>query len=109
MKNLVIDLPYGWVCRSYQERVFEAFCAGIRRIGMIWHRRAGKDEVALHCTMMSAHERIGTYYHCAPTTEQGKRIIWNAINPHTGQRRVYDALPKVLIAKENATDRRYKE
>jgi phage terminase large subunit len=103
-----IELPYRWKPRSYQRRAVEAFNDGVRRLALVYHRRAGKDEIAMRMTVNAAHERIGSYYHCAPTITQGKRIIWNAINPRTNKRRLYDALPELLIEKENGTDLRVK-
>ena len=68
----------------------------------IWHRRAGKDEVALHHTAVAMHERVGSYWHCLPEYGQGRKAIWTAINAHTGKRRIDEAFPREL--RENVND-----
>lgn len=63
--------------------------------------RAGKDEVALHWTCVAAHKRIGTYWHLLPEAAQARKAIWNAINPHSGKRRIDEAFPVELRASTN--------
>lgn len=65
---------------------------GLRAIE-IAHRRWGKDDVLLHRTAVAALERTGTYWHCLPEYEQARKAIWNAVNPHTGKRRIDEAFP----------------
>lgn len=67
----------------------------------MWHRRAGKDEIALHRTAIAAHERPGNYWHMLPSYEQSRKAIWDAVNPHTGMRRIDEAFPHEL---RKATD-----
>lgn len=69
---------------------------GGKRLVLPWHRRAGKDDVALHWTCVSAHQKVGTYWHMLPQYAQGKKAIWEAVNPHTGKRRIDEAFPKEL-------------
>jgi phage terminase large subunit len=59
----------------------------------VWHRRAGKDEVALHFSAVAAARRRGNYWHCLPEYAQARKAIWTAVNPHTGKRRVDEAFP----------------
>lgn len=68
---------------------------GTRAIA-IWPRRHGKDDVALHYTACAAHERIGVYWHLLPQQNQARKAIWDAVNPHTGRRRIDDAFPAGL-------------
>lgn len=70
-----------------------AFEKGIKRNLLVWHRRAGKDEMALHMAAVSAHLRPANYWHCLPTYEQAKKAIWEAVNPHTGKKRIDEAFP----------------
>lgn len=70
-----------------------AFEKGIKRSLLVWHRRAGKDEMALHMAAVSAHLRPANYWHCLPTYEQAKKAIWEAVNPHTGKKRIDEAFP----------------
>ncbi len=74
---------------------------GGRHAELIWHRRSGKDEIALHRTAIAAHERVATYWHMLPLATQVRKAIWNAINPHTGVRRIDEAFPHELRANTN--------
>lgn len=59
----------------------------------IAHRRWGKDEVALGAANQRMHHRIGTYWHCLPEYAQARKAIWEAVNAHTGRRRIDEAFP----------------
>jgi hypothetical protein len=89
----------GWRPRGYQQPMWDALEGGTRYISEIAHRRWGKDEVCLHWTATSAHERIGTYWHMLPMAAQARKAIWLAINPHTGIRRIDEAFPHELRKK----------
>lgn len=52
----------------------------------------------LHHAAISAHERVATYWHCLPEYEQARKAIWNAVNPHTGRRRIDEAFPDEIRA-----------
>ena len=88
-----IRLPNKWRPRPYQEALWNYLADGGKRAIAIWHRRAGKDDVILHRTACALSERVGGYWHCMPEYEQCRRAIWNAINPHTGKRRIDEAFP----------------
>ena len=80
--------------RRYQRPFHEAWVTGQKkRLIEIAHRRWGKDEIALMATCELAHRRVGSYWHCLPEYEQGRKALWTAINPHTGQRRIDEAFP----------------
>lgn len=81
---------------------WEAVERGVKRSLLIWHRRAGKDEVALHEAAVAAHQRPATYWHMLPEFSQARKAIWNAVNPHTGLRRIDEAFPHEL--RENTND-----
>lgn len=59
----------------------------------IAHRRWGKDEIVLGATNQRMHQRVGTYWHCLPEYGQARKAIWEAINAHTGKRRIDEAFP----------------
>ena len=69
---------------------------GGKRAVLNWHRRAGKDDVALHWAAVSAIQRPATYWHMLPQYAQGRKAIWEAVNPHTGMRRIDEAFPKEI-------------
>src|SRR5262245_42936418 len=96
-----IDLPHNWRERSYQEPLWDYLMRGGRRSLAIWHRRAGKDDVALHYAACAAHKRIGNIWHCLPEYEQARKAIWTSVNPHTGRRRIDEAFPHMIRANTN--------
>lgn len=91
-----LELPHGWNPRPYQRQSWEAWEQGIKRLLLVWHRRAGKDDVALNMAAVAAHQRVANYWHCLPLYEQARKAIWEAINPHTGRRRIDEAFPTAL-------------
>jgi phage terminase large subunit len=86
----------GWRPRDYQLPAWKAAEEGIKRFALAWHRRAGKDEFALHWTAISAMTRVGTYWHLLPQANQARKAIFDAVNPRTGRRRIDDAFPLAM-------------
>ena len=91
-----IRLPNNWVPRPYQRPAWDYLERGGKHAELIWHRRSGKDEIALHRTACAAFERVATYWHMLPLATQARKAIWDAINPHTGKRRIDEAFPHEL-------------
>jgi len=92
-----ISLPAnGWRPRPYQVAAWRALEGGHKRLALAWHRRSGKDELALHWAAVSMMTRPGGYWHLLPLANQSRKAIWDAINPHTGRRRIDDAFPLEL-------------
>lgn len=94
-----IRLPNGWQPRPYQRAAWDALERGRKRALLVWHRRAGKDDLILHRTSVAAHERVANYWHCLPRYEQARKAIWEAINPHTGKKRIDEAFPPAIRAR----------
>lgn len=69
------------------------------RASEIAHRRWGKDEVVLGATNERMHQRVGTYWHCLPEYGQARKAIWEAVNAHTGRRRIDEAFPQETRAR----------
>lgn len=88
-----------WIIRKYQEPLWNYLEGGGKRACVIWHRRSGKDDVALNWTARAAQERIAEYWHMLPEAAQGRKAIWNAVSPHTGRRRIDQAFPMELREK----------
>lgn len=82
--------------RWYQRKFHEYLVSGGKRAIEIAHRRWGKDEIVLAATCELMHKRKGSYWHCLPEYEQGRKALWTAINPHTGKRRIDEAFPPEL-------------
>lgn len=91
-----IILPHNWGPRSYQHGLWGYLRKGGKRASVAWHRRAGKDEVCLHFGAIAAHQRAGNYWHMLPEYAQARKAIWEAVNPHTGKKRIDEAFPKEL-------------
>lgn len=91
-----VRLPNQWTPRDYQLPLWCYLENGGRRADVAWHRRAGKDDVALNWAAVAAFERVGTYWHLLPEAAQARKAIWDAIDPHTGQRRIDRAFPREL-------------
>ncbi|MEW5685800.1 MAG: hypothetical protein AB1942_12855 [Pseudomonadota bacterium] len=89
----LFELPLTWVPRGYQSGLWKHLREGGRRADVVAHRRWGKDEVALHWAAAAASTKPGTYWHLLPEASQGKKAIWDAVNPHTGERRIDEAFP----------------
>lgn len=92
----------GWKPRPYQRRLWEYFHkpgtkifdgTGKRAVA-ICHRRWGKDDVSLHLAAKAGAVRPATYWHMLPEYEQARKAIWNAVNAHTGRRRIDEAFPE---------------
>lgn len=97
-----IRLPHnGWKPRPHQLPVWNYLEKGGKRAIEIAHRRWGKDDVALHRACIAAFERPATYWHALPEYAQARKAIWNAVNPHTGYKRIDEAFPKELRTKTN--------
>lgn len=92
-------LPLTWRPRGYQAQVWHALRRGALRVDVAAHRRWGKDELALHWAAASAAAQAGTYWHLLPEAAQAKKAIWDAVNPHTGLRRIDEAFPEELRRK----------
>lgn len=94
-----IDLPInGWKLRPYQKALWRYLTRGGKRAFACWHRRAGKDDIALHWCARSMHERVCNTWYALPEFAQGRKAIWTAINSHTGRRRIDEAFPHELRA-----------
>ena len=93
-----VDLPaHGWTPRPAQMNAWRALRKGTNPVILAWHRRMGKDEVALHNAAIKTMERVGNYWHMLPIQEQARKAIWEAVNPRTGRVRWKDAFPDDLL------------
>lgn len=97
-----ITLPaHNWRPRPYQFPLWRYLEGGGRHAVAVWHRRAGKDEAALHWTAIAAHQRVGNYWHMLPEYAQARKAIWDAVNPHTARRRIDEAFPPEIRKSTN--------
>jgi hypothetical protein len=96
-----ITLPNNWIPRDYQIPSWSYLENGGKRLVEVWHRRAGKDEVALHWTAVDMVQNPGNYWHMLPEYSHGRRALWDAVNPHTGKKRIDEAFPPEIRTKTN--------
>ena len=91
-----MTLPHNWQPRGYQLPAWLDLERGKKRAALVWHRRAGKDDVAMHWTACSAMTRVGNYWHMLPKANQARKALWDAVNPHSGMRRIDEAFPQEI-------------
>lgn len=105
-KTKKITIPHEWEPRAYQWPLWCYLVNGGRRAAVVWHRRAGKDSLALNWTCVAAHMKVGVYWHMLPTLKQGRKVVWENI---TGGKRVIDhVFPEELRESTNDTEMRIK-
>lgn len=90
---MAFQIPQNWKPRDYQLPLWRYMQDGGKRAYAVWHRRSGKDEVGLHRTAVAALERPATYWYMLPEAAQARKAIWNAIDPHSGKRRIDLSFP----------------
>jgi len=96
-------LDYKFKPRKYQIPLLKALDSGIRRAICVWHRRSGKDLTAWNHTIAEALQVKGVYYYFLPTYAQGKKVIWESIDPKTGIS-FLDYIPRELIVQKYETE-----
>lgn len=101
-----IRLPNRWAPRDYQRELWSYLENGGKRADVAAHRRWGKDDIALNWAAVSAIQRVGNYWHMLPEAAQARKAIWEAVNPHTGLRRIDMAFPHEIRAATRETDMR---
>ena len=99
-----ITLPNNWIGRPYQRDLWEYLTRGGKRAVCVWHRRAGKDKVALNWTAVASQVRKGVFWHMLPEASQARKAIWDAVDEFTGIRLIDQAFPKELRATTRESD-----
>jgi len=99
-----IVLPHNWEARLHQQNFMKYMWEGGKRALLVWHRRAGKDNAALNFTAVETQRKIANYWHMFPEQKQGRKAIWEGVDPHTGIKFIDQAFPKELRASKNDTD-----
>ena len=99
-----ITIPNNWKPRDNQRAIWDYMEGGGLRGLLVAHRRYGKDDIGLHFTATQCVEKPGNYWHMLPAYTQGKKVIWNAVNPKTQMRRIDEAFPPELRTRTNNTE-----
>ena len=95
---MALILPNAWRPRAYQKPMWDYLEGGGKNAVGVWHRRSGKDSLAINFTSVSAHERKGVYWHMLPEAEQARKAVWNGID-RSGRRIIEQAFPGALDPK----------
>ncbi len=103
MSEIILDLPYNYIPRSYQIPLWKFTDNGGKRALCIDHRRAGKDKTCFNITIKRSQERVGLYYYILPTYAQGKKVIWNGVDKD-GFRTLNHIPKELIIGKPNETE-----
>ena len=94
-----ISIPHNWRPRKDQIGLWKYMESGGKRAVEVAHRRWGKDDVSLHFTATQAMLKPGNYWHMLPQYQQARKVIWDAINPKTGKKRIDEAFPEQVRAR----------
>lgn len=98
-----------WKLRPYQKPLWKALINDKLNVCANWHRRAGKDELLLNGLAVKAMQRQASYAYMFPEISHARRAMWQAINPHTGRRRIMEAFPpEIMDGEPNETEMRIK-
>ncbi|MCK5020332.1 MAG: hypothetical protein KAS32_25060 [Candidatus Peribacteraceae bacterium] len=96
-----VHIPHEFTPRSYQEAAFDAIRGGIKRLVLLWHRRAGKEKTSLNIMIEQMFRRTGSYYYFFPTYAQGKKILWQGMDA-SGFKFMDHFPPEVIKSKNEA-------
>ncbi len=91
-----VRIPNNWVPRNDQMPTWKYLENGGKRAVVVGHRRWGKDDVSLHFTATEMMQKPGNYWHMLPQYNQARKVIWDAVNPKTGKKRIDEAFPKEI-------------
>ena len=95
-----LQLPFNYFPRAYQLDLWQAITSNEKKRALyVWHRRAGKDLLALNVIIYQAFfGNVGTYWHIFPSYAQGAKSVWQETNSEG--RKYIDYIPQELIAKK---------
>jgi hypothetical protein len=93
-----------WKPRPHQDRLWQYLMRGGKRAVAVWHRRAGKDEIAMHACAVAMLERPANYWYMMPQFTSARKAVWDAVNPHTGRRRIDEAFPYEIFSARREHD-----
>ncbi|MCK9570536.1 Hint domain-containing protein [Candidatus Pacearchaeota archaeon] len=92
-----------FVFRDYQKPILDAIeNNGYKKVLLNWSRRSGKDCTAFNIVLRAALKKVGVYFYCLPTYNQGRKVIWDGILSN-GQK-FLDFVPSEMITGENGQE-----
>ncbi len=96
-------VPYRFSPRPYQDAFYDAIPNGFNRGVAVWHRRGGKDKTAWNVMVREAFKVPGVYYYFFPSFTQGRKVLWDGIDPRTNMKFI-DHIPPDAIEAINNTE-----
>lgn len=97
-----ITIPYHFTPREYQLPIFKAIDNGVKRIIMVWHRRAWKDKACFNVIVKKAMEIVGIYYYVFPTYSQWKKAVRDGIDKDGWK--TIKHIPDQVVSRKNDTE-----
>ena len=92
-----IRLPAGgWDPREHQKKLWEYLKAAASARSRSGIAEPARTRSACITRCGRCGMRPGNYWHCLPEYAQARKAIWDAVNPHTGKRRIDEAFPEHL-------------
>ena len=70
----------------------------MKRVALVWPRRAGKDTISLQMACSAALQRVGSYVHMMPFATSVRKHMWRGFN-REGERIIDVGFPKPLRRK----------
>jgi hypothetical protein len=95
VKQATVRIPHNWDPMAHQLRALEEFERGLRDQFHVWHRRAGKDSLALNVAAIMSQREVGSYWLVYPFLVQARKAIWNGIGKD-GVRFIDQAFPPAI-------------
>ena len=98
-----IVLPHsGFVPRQEQMATFQNLInPKINTVAVCAARRFGKDELALHATVINAMQRVGAWVYSTPKATQTRSVLWDAVSEVSGRNRISQAVPDELVDRKD--------
>ena len=90
-----------WPLRPMQQEAVAAFDSGKKRLGLFWHRRAGKDVFGMSLAQREMRNRVGSYVHFFPKHVHAKRALWRGVDPRRGARFIDIAFHDIEAERNN--------
>lgn len=101
-----ITIPYKFTPRNYQFGIMGACPEKFKRAIFVHHRRAGKDKAFFNKAVMETQKKSAVYYYFFPTYAQGRKVIWDSIDPRTGTK-FSDHIPREILRSVDARNMQF--
>jgi len=126
LDNIVIDytkvehkvdpavLPHRYEPYMHQNELVDTFFDmlegenELKRFGLEWHRRAGKDMTFWQLVVAAAISEAGDYAYMLPTNKQAMKVIWNSnVNDKEQEPcKFFDFIPTLYLSDTNKGEQR---